>query len=570
MTGQAAALTFPTIRYGENGIPLDLYWLMYRGAASLHSKHVVAAIASGRLGQPVAERLPLIVKLHEVISDKLVAGGSPETTKSEVKLLRTFYGWADTASCALTLDSIEHDFLAWADHLWHRQQVQKTISADTAYRYAFVVAPILDEVLQLRAGLMSKVRLTSAQCKKRLGTRADKTNLEHMFAFGHVLTDISDSLSVEIIRGPLPAQLRFRDGQVIEEWLMLYGRNDAKFQFEPLMPPSRKAICAGRRAAYQADVSLRTRGPLANLRTATEMLIFIAQTGMNLAQARQLRVSKFTYQSHVDGYEVRRVYKARRKGEVVFQIFSEYRVRFERYLTWRRTLFPTDEDGLLFPRVARGGRLSVAPGDFGMVKRRCTALGVRFFGPQSLRMMRVNWLARHSGDVSLTAEMAQHSQATLLRTYDQPNHPLASIEISRFHLRTDPALAMPGSGVCIEAVPRQLANVPEEATRPDCISPAGCLFCQHQRDLDSFDHVWSLASYRYLKSLELARYRPPAASKAPHPAAAAVARITSKLTLFQGSNAVRALWVRDAVARIDEEDFHPKWDGFIRLLEVAA
>lgn len=102
------------------------------------------------------------------------------------------------------------------------------------------------------------------------------------------------------------------------------------------------------------------------------------------------------------------------------------------------------------------------------------------------------------------------------------------------------------------------------------MSPAGCLFCDHQRDLDSEDHVWSLATYRHYKSLELARYMRLSKSGAPHPAAAAVERITAKLRRFEASSEVRKCWVREALARVDEGNYHPKWDGFIQLLEARA
>ena len=59
------------------------------------------------------------------------------------------------------------------------------------------------------------------------------------------------------------------------------------------------------RAAHDADRTLRTRFPIVNLRIESELLMFIAQTGMNLQQAHTLRVEQFHYTSHLDGYQVR-------------------------------------------------------------------------------------------------------------------------------------------------------------------------------------------------------------------------------------------------------------------------
>lgn len=50
----------------------------------------------------------------------------------------------------------------------------------------------------------------------------------------------------------------------------------------------------------------------------------------------------------------------------------------------------------------------------------------------------------------------------------------------------------------------------------------------------------------------------------------AVERLSAKLRFFQESSEVRRLWVEETFSRIAEEDYHPAWDGFIRLAEVTA
>ncbi|MGF6853938.1 hypothetical protein [Paraburkholderia sp. CI3] len=168
----------------------------------------------------------------------------------------------------------------------------------------------------------------------------------------------------------------------------------------------------------------------------------------------------------------------------------------------------------------------------------------------------------------MTAEMAQNAKETLLRTYEDPNHQLAAVEISHFHSISDPTIVPPGPGACIDQSPEPLPNAPSGAPRPDCVSPAGCLFCQHQRDLDEENYVWSLASYRYLKSLELSKYRPPNKRQDPHPAALVISRIGAKLDALRSIDSRHAQWVNEALTRIDEGVFHPAWDGFIQLTEI--
>ncbi|SEK14499.1 hypothetical protein SAMN05192539_11121, partial [Paraburkholderia diazotrophica] len=331
--------------------------------------------------------------------------------------------------------------------------------------------------LERRVSVLADTRIRKPRDNRLVrDTRASRQSLAQSFAFGHALIDVCDALTVESIRGSLPVRIPLRNGKILEEW-SVRSRADAG----------------------------QPRYPLINLRIEAELLLFIAQTGLNRAQAYPVRIGQFHYTSHLDGYQVRR-YKHRRQGEVEFEIYREYRALFERYLTWRSAMFPDDPDGLLFPFV-RHGRAEDAPPRFTRVRGVCRKLGITFVPPGTLRKVRINWLLRELQDPALAAEMAQHAPGTLLRDYLEPHPQVAMLEISRFHRLADPDIAMPGPGRCVSPVPAALPGLPPQATRPDCASPAGCLFCVHHRDVDSEDHVWSLASFRHLKSLELARDR---------------------------------------------------------------
>lgn len=568
-------LTFPMVQYGKQAIAWDLRPLLYLDGAGVNARKVCDQIANGTLGAPISNRLPLVEKLHEVIAGKLAEGRSRKTAESSIFSLRKFFSWSDGKGRSLTLESVESVYLDWVDHLLHRHKVVSDISESTVNRLAAQVARMLDEALDLRVGLLCKTRSRKPPSKRCvLGTQADKQNLEQTFAFGYALMDISDALSVDAIRGSLPVKIAFRTGQVIEEWSALRELNKVKAITDGYAWPYARKTVINARAAWEADTSIRTRYPLVNMRIMAEMLIFIAQTGMNLAQAHQLKICKFRYQSHIDGYKVFRVYKGRRQGEVAFEIFSEYKAIFERYLSWHEAMFPGNDEGLLFPLVSQSGGVTgrasdVAP-NFQSLQKRFKRLGICFIPPSALRKTRINWLLRFSRDPAMTAEMHAHTQETLIRNYEQPHLQVAMVEISRFHARSDPAIAPPGPGVCIKAVPKAIMGTPPEAPIPDCASPAGCLFCEHQRDIDSEDHVWSLSSYRHFKSLELASYRLATKGSAPISAVATMDRVTAKLKYFKESSEVRTLWVCEALARIEEGDYHPRWDGFIQLMEVST
>jgi hypothetical protein len=84
--------------------------------------------------------------------------------------------------------------------------------------------------------------------------------------------------------------------------------------------------------------------------------------------------------------------------------------------------------------------------------------------------------------------------------------------------------------------------------------------------------VWSLSSLRYLKSLELARYSPSNSNQylvTNHPALLVIEQLTAKLNFFEKYSETGKLWVEESKARINEGDYHPAWDGFIRLAEFG-
>ncbi|HEY8585433.1 MAG TPA: hypothetical protein VIL60_01750 [Rhodanobacter sp.] len=567
-------MTFPKIAYGTHARPHDLRVLLYRGGAGAPSSLVANLIASGSLGAPRINRLPLVLKLHEAMSAELMKGKSQATVIGTIHAIRAFYAWGDAAGNELTLATVESDYGEWVEALLHRARVVCSINELTAYRTAKCIDPLLSAALETKLGLLRRTRLKAPKDKRRvLGTKADKQNLEETFEFGHALLDITDALTVETIRGPLPVMISFRNGKVLQEWCKLKPVENVKALHKDTDHfHNRKKVLAAR-AAWVADTSLRTRYPLANLRIEAEILIFISQTSMNLAQAHKLRRGEFRFQSDGGDIHVYRVYKGRRGGQADFRIFKEYRPLFERYIAWLDEIVPESDDARLFPFVytSQIPAAHYAP-TFKAIQTRCARLGIRAFRPQALRNTRVNWLLRRSCDPELTAEMAQHTQETLIRVYQQPNHQVAAKEITRFHQLTDPSIAPPGPGACIELrrSPRPIVDMPLGAPTPDCVSPSGCLFCDFHRDIESQDYIWSLASYRYLKAVELSQYHPPSKGTPAHPVVAVLNRISDKLNYFEASNEIRAQWVREARDRISESRFHPAWDGFIQLMELRA
>jgi len=375
-----------------------------------------------------------------------------------------------------------------------------------------------------------------------LGRQAEKQNLKDTFEFGHALVDICDALDIATVRAPVvPFEIALRTGSKI---LVNEGG-------------STKTV-------------VRQRNALLNLRIEAELEMFIGQTGMNATQAVTSRLRHFAYVSHNDDYQVKE-HKDRRGGEVLFEVFKEYRPFLERYLAWRREFFPASNT-LLFPFIGNAGtRLEQRYKSF-RVRAFCKKANIPHVSPLALRNTRVNWLLRETADTKTTAEMVQSMEQTVVSVYHRASLQRTAVQVIRFWSRVDPTLRTDAvaPGGCT-GTPKESASIPKNAPKPDCVKGSGCLWCDDHRDVDSFDYVWSLSSFKHIKLLELSRLRPlKSDNEEKTPAGLAIARIDAMLRWFEESTEVRRGWVKESKARIAEGDCHPDWRSEISGLEGTA
>ncbi|MET4730665.1 hypothetical protein ABIE09_004485 [Lysobacter enzymogenes] len=543
-------LTFPMIAYGSIEQPDDLQRFMFMGGAKIKRSLAKSIIESGSLGPPIMKRLPLIAKLHEVLTNRIVAGGSKHTLRNQIYKISLLYTYLDSRLQHPTLESVADDFSSWIAHQKGRVLQGKT-TEKTVYENGYKLATVLGETINTGSRfLMRNCGLKKpARSKKALGTEADKQNLAETMSLGPALLALSDQLDNERIFGEQPLALRFPNGRTL-----------------PLSHRPYKT----KRKSIHPKFHPEERSPLCNLRIKSELLIFISQTGMNLAQATSITIGNFIYKSHLNGYQVRRLYKNRARGDVEFEIFSEYRKHFEHYLKWRNSIFPTTKHARLFPFVAAPGKTVQYVSPFKSLINVIRAAGYKYVGPKKLRSTRVNWLLRRSQDPGITAEMSQHTQRTLLTSYQKPHHQLAVAEVTKFWNRTDPSLMSAGPGQCSGTTPERAPGAPTGVPEPDCYGASGCLFCVHHRDIDTEDYVWSLTTLRYLKSLEEARKKPLRLKEQPRTTSASlvIERLTAKLKEFEESSPVRSNWVSEAIAKVAEEEYHPRWAGFVVAAEI--
>lgn len=549
-------LTFPMIEYGAKEKPWDLKPLLYLSGAKTNTRQFSKLLIEGQFGEPLIERFALIAQLHEDMASYIINGGSRFSIRNRIIALRYFVKWVDEYKLSLTIKTVASLFIDWAESLLSANRTGNGLSEGAMYDRVMMVSSMLDHILERQYSLIKATRIR----KPRNKCKTNKKNLQPSTSFGYFLVDICESLTQEAILGSIPVCIKFRDSQLYNHWGRFCRRKQG-----PILHKNTSTI-----PSLGTNDILRTHSAIINLRIEAELLIFIAQTGMNLQQAYLLKIEQFHYRSYMDGYQVRS-YKNRRLGEVLFEIFTNYKVWFEKYITWRKKIFPDDTDELMFPLIRTMGRnINKAP-QFTAIQRLCKELNQSIIRPRALRRNRTNWLLRESSDPSLVAEMAQHTTEMLIREYIDPNPQIAIQEISRFHQQMEAAFAAPAPGVCILPMPAPISY--DVSITPDCIGAAGCLFCLNHRDIQSQDHIWSLSSFRYLKSLELSRYRLPenvTLDLAQNPVLLTIERLTEKLQFISNRDKYFKMWVDEAQARINEGNYHPAWDGYIQLIEISG
>lgn len=504
-----------------------------------------------------AKRLSLILSLMEDAEEQYSASPSHRTLVSNFQALRDFYVYCDEHDLDPTTQNVVDIFISWSE--------DRRTSRKPAYHYSAAsrLAKMLSDASDVSVDRFRIPAKLVKPTRQRTGNRFDAQDLAKTFRFGKLLSTVSDLLSVEVIMGPLPITFDFE-----QKSLELWGGipSDHVLRAAHLAKGHREQDWRRdqNRTQKLAEGSLAARRTLVNLKIETELAIFLAQTGMNLSQAFTLSAGQFQYRTREGGYLVKGVYKARRQGEVRFEIFKAYREHFERYLKWRNYV-AEEGDVRLFPFAARPGDPRRQEHHFNGLRRLCKQADLSCIGARELRGTRVNYFLRRSDDLVLTAAVAQHSVGMLMG-YQRPHHQRAVTELTGFWNDMGSPLLSAGTGTCSGS----LQPMPQRPGQPvpDCRSAAGCLFCLDHRDEMSVDYAWSLVSYRYLKSLELAAY-PPTKRKSPEPAPPeiVIAAISEKLKQMCLHDAKGPQFVQEAEDRVMEGDFHPRWSDIITAAE---
>jgi hypothetical protein len=559
----------------------DLTRYLYSAGATLRSNVAYSKIANEELGEPLSSRIDLIVAIKEELETRLHSGQSISSLPHYLATLLPFLRFLEDGNYSFALANLETNYLEYAEYLFAQSRKKgATLNRRSAYTKAATLSSIFGSILEIpeTVRLVNRTRLRSIRGSiKAVSGSVEKQNLEATFKQGSFLVDIVEGLSKEAVHGPLPLKIKIREGLTQGSEVLLHaGLQKLEWNSAPKSEwtPNEKVLYrfAMQRRVAVSDILPRKYGArrwyLVNLRVQAEFLIFVAQTGMNLTQAKELGRGAMKYKPLGDSWLVR-CYKNRRGGEVSFQIYKSYKPFLERYRAFVNHFFP--DSPYFFPQfVTNGGEESVTRGGltyFRMLKEVVEEHGLSWITPRELRNTRVNWLLRRSGDPGLTAEMAQHTKEVLREKYERPSQQRAMAEVAQFWNKHDPILQKDLKASVIASrcsgKPESVADKPEAIVEPNCVNPSGCLWCKHHRDVDSEDYVWSLLSFRYLKTIEASM----TINRNETPSDIVVNRLSEKILWFEGSSSKRSSWVTEAKERVEEGDYHPNWAPIIEFLE---
>ncbi|MBL4609333.1 MAG: hypothetical protein JKY58_01545 [Pseudomonas sp.] len=563
------------------GSQYDLSRFMYSGGARLRSNLAYQKIAKDELGRPKADRMNLVIAIKEELESRLHSGHSIKSLPHYLVTLTEFLRFLESGEYSFALSDIEANYVEYAEYLFVRSTRKGgSISQQSAYIKAATLSSILGSILRIpeTLRLVNRTRLRSKKGRvKAVSSRAEKQNLEVTFKQGNFLVDIVEGVSKESVFGPLPLKVKIRAGLIDGSEVLLYaGLTELERKISHNSERTTKGkwlqLEALKRRETVSDIRPRKGGAkrwhLVNLRVQAEFLIFIAQTGMNLSQAKELGRSALKYKPLGDSWQVR-CYKNRKGGEICFQIYKSYKPFLERFRAFVNHFFP--DSPYFFPQFGDKGKneshVRSGLNSFLMLKKIFEMHALAWVTPRELRNTRVNWLLRRSGDHDLTAEMAQHTSKVLRESYERPSQQRAMVEVAHFWNKHDPIqkkdLKLSVIASTCSGTPESATSRPEAVVKPNCVNPSGCLWCTHHRDVDSQDYVWSLSSFRHLKTIEAGI----AMGHKEVPSDLVVDRLSEKLAWFEGSSSARSSWVVEAQARIEEGYYHPNWAPIIELLE---
>jgi len=402
--------------------------------------------------------------------------------------------------------------------------------------------------------------------------QSDKQDLEKALLYCEWLHKVATGITINDIYGQLPIRVDVEDSCLpVDNIEICIGKKPkAEYSKTHLRNCASKGVKPGFQHAqipFDSDLS-RGRKELVNIVVLIQSQFFVAATqAPNPSIVYELVGSPKKLIDNGDTFLIKG-FKRRKGGEYYCEIYKDYKQDLKHYLAFKNHFFP-DTD-LLFPtfKFKRGSDEVglIGANLYANIKKRVAGSEIEFFPPKALRTIYANWLKRRSGDEHLTAEAMNHSVHTFRQNYSKPSQQKAMTEVTRFwsenDFLNDKKISIIASDC--DGNPEPVNDISTNVVEPNCVNPSGCLWCKNHRDINSFDYVWSLCSFRKLKTLEILVSR---TENTVSPLDLTIERVTQKIKWFRERDKTTKSWVDDSEVRMDEGDYHPNFEHVIEILE---
>lgn len=537
-----------TIKHHRIENPESATWclapLAHKGGTRVNNRRKKYLEEVAKLPHKKDSTIDFVRKLKAHAESSLDTGGSVRTLITALVDIKSFVNFMDENNREVdSLNSLSDSLFAYSEHQFIRanlNQIKKMSAYDSIIRCAnFLNGAIDDFNFDINHTRIKKER----KSRRVLGREAEKVKLKDASKLANFCYGIIQKFEPECLKKiSLPILIEINN-KIINLTPARTKRIDVDTDFF-------------NNEAYMAF----------NFRVVAEVIIFLGMTMQNQSPTYNLRRSKFYFKPIGHNYEVRE-YKHRRGGDVLFKIPKPYRPYFESYLLFLDNYAP--DSIWLFPYLEKNkGFRKRTDMNTNRFKSLCERYDIPWVTPSSFRSIGENMLLRISSDEQVTADYANHAIATFRESYELPSLQKAIVEVTRFWDKNDPlnneSLTISLFSSPCNGVPESIGIDIDKLPKPDCINPTGCIGCSHYRDEESFDYVWSLLSFKYLKTIESNSYL----SNEIKPSNIAIDWANSKIQWFnKSSNELHRSWVSEAKMRIEEGDYHSIWSRKIEKYE---
>lgn len=521
--------------------------LIYKNSSKLNSNKTSWIVEITKLPL-INSRVDIIRALKSHAIELLDSGISQTSVKNYISRFKRFVAFADEQSkCLETPKAISQALYDYAEYEFSRTSTQH-IKPGSAYDNVNTAALLIKGFVENITFDIRHTRLKKTKRSRRaIDRNAEKLLLIHASKLARFCFDITRDFNPKsLTTGKLPVQIKVS--------------SELTSQSVNLTPHKKQPTTVEKNF-------INTHAAQAfNNRVSAELMIFLAMTIQNIAPTLKLTRAKFDYKPLGEHYEIRE-YKPRRGGEVLFKIPKSYKPYFEQYLNFIYEYAPNS--ALVFPFLEQNvGYRKRTNAYIASFKNICITNDIPWTPPKQFRKIGLNILMRLCSDEETSAEYANHGVAVFRQSYEFPSLQRAIVEVTRFWGNNDPLthgrpLVSLFNTPC-NGMPEPIEDATNKLPRPDCISPTGCMGCKQYRDEDSFDYVWNLHSFKYLKIIESSSHR----TKELKPSNIAIDWANLKINWFKNSDSNKHQeWVDESELRIEEGDYHPSWSRKIEKYE---